>query len=143
MSRILLGVAGGVLAALVLACAHETGVRSNPQTAAGELAFDTLQPPVGTGVVLRVQNESQMPVAVFAEANEDTTRVASVAAGTTQDVGLGMDFFRYSLTTFEVRQVNDTASTLLGPLSLNAGDRVRIVVAQKLDSSHVYQNGNW
>jgi hypothetical protein len=143
MSRILIGVAGVALTAFGLACAHEAGVRSQPQTAGGELAFDTLQPPMGTGVVLRVQNESHTPVAVFAEANEDTNQVASVAAGATQDVGLGMDFFRFSLTTFEVRPVNDTGSTLLGPLSLNAGDRVRIVVSGKRDSSHVYQNGNW
>jgi hypothetical protein len=141
MSRIRIGVAGAALAALCLACAHETSMHS--QSAAGELAFDTLQPPAGTGVVLRVQNDFPTPVAVFAEANEDTNEVASVAAGATQDVALGMDYFRYSLTTFEVRPVNDTASTLLGPLNLNAGDRVRIVVSAKLDSSHVYQNGNW
>jgi hypothetical protein len=141
MTRVSIGVAAVAAMALLAACAHETSVRS--QTAAGELAFDTLQPPVATGVVLRVQNDFPTAVKVYAEANEDTNEVATVAPGTSQTVSLGADFFRYALTTFELRPVNDSASTLLGPLSLNKGDRVRIVVSAKLDSSHVYQNGNW
>jgi len=141
MTRVSIGVAGAAAMVLLAACAHESGVRS--QTAAGELAFDTLQPPVATAVVLRVHNDFPTAVKVYAEANEDTNEVATVAPGTSQTVGLGTDFFRYALTTFEVRPVNDSASTLLGPLSLNKGDRVRIVVSAKLDSSHVYQNGNW
>ena len=141
MTRVSIGVA--VVAAMVLfaACAHESGVRA--QSAAGELAFDTLQNPPQAAVVLRVQNDFPTAVRVYAEANEDTSEVATVAAGTTQTVGLGTNFFRFALTTFEVRPVNDTASTLLGPLSLNKGDRVRIVVSPELDASHVFQNGAW
>jgi hypothetical protein len=141
MTRVSIGVA--VVAAMVLfaACAHDSGVHA--QSAAGELAFDTLQTPPQAAVVLRVQNDFPTAVRVYAEANEDTSEVATVAAGTTQTVGLGTNFFRFALTTFEVRPVNDTASTLLGPLSLNKGDRVRIVVSPKLDASHVFQNGAW
>jgi hypothetical protein len=140
MTRFSISVAAAAAMVLV-ACAHESGVRS--QAAAGVLAFDTLQSPPAAAVVLRVQNDFPTTVKVYAEANEDTNEVATVAAGTSQTVGLGTDFFRYALTTFEVRPVNDSASTLLGPLSLNKGDRVRIVVSARLDSSHVYQNGNW
>jgi len=141
MTRRSIGAAVAAAMAFFAACAHESGIRS--QTAAGQLAFDTLQTPPQAAVVLRVQNDFPTAVKVYAEANEDTSEVATVAGGTTQTVGLGTDFFRYSLTTFEVRPVGDTGSTLLGPLSLNKGDRVRIVVAPTLGTSHVYQNGNW
>jgi hypothetical protein len=141
MTRVSISVAAAAAMVFVAACAHESAVRS--QAAAGVLAFDTLQSPPAAAVVLRVQNDFPTTVKVYAEANEDTNEVATVAAGTSQTVGLGTDFFRYALTTFEVRPVNDSASTLLGPLSLNKGDRVRIVVSARLDSSHVYQNGNW
>jgi hypothetical protein len=142
MIRFSISLAAAAASLLLAACAHDTGIRS--QSAAGELAFDTLgAQPSPAAVVLRVQNEFPTTVMVYAEANEDTNEVATVAAGTTQTVGLAKDVFRYSLTTFEVRPLNDTASTLLGPLSLMKGDRVRIVVSQDLHTSHVYQNGNW
>ena len=141
MIRLRIGVVGAAIVALIAACAHDSGIHS--QTAAGQLAFDTMRTPPGPTVVVRVQNGSDKPVRVFAEANEDTNEVANVPARTTQTVYLGPQFFRFALTTFEVRPANDTASALLGPLSLNMGDRVRIVVAANLDSSHVFQNGNW
>jgi len=141
MTRLSIGAAVAVAMVFFAACAHESGVHS--QTAAGVLAFDTLQTPPQAAVVLRVQNDFPTAVKIYAEANDDTSEVATVAAGTSQTVGLGTDFFRYSLTTFEVRPVSDTGSTLLGPLSLNKGDRVRIVVAPTLATSHVYQNGAW
>jgi hypothetical protein len=141
MTRFSIGAAVAAASLVFAACAHESAVRS--QSAAGVLAFDTLQTPPQAAVVLRVQNDFPTAVRVYAEANDDTSEVATVAGGTTQTVGLGTEFFRYSLTTFHVRPVNDTASTLLGPLSLNKGDRVRIVVSPTLAASHVYQNGAW
>ena len=141
MIRVAIGITVAAAIVAFAACTHESVVRS--QSAAGVLAFDTLQTPAAAAVVLRVRNDFPTAVRVYAEANEDTSEVATVPPGTTQTVGLGTDFFRYALTTFEIRPVNDTASTLLGPLSLNKGDRVRITVSPELASSHVYQNGAW
>jgi hypothetical protein len=141
MTRIHLGIAGAAVIALIAACAHESSMHS--QTAGGELAFDSMRAAPAESFLLRVQNDYGAPVRVFAEANEDTSLVVNVAPGASQTVALGPDYFRYALTTFEIRPTNDSASTLIGPLSLNRGDRVRIVVAPNLDSSHVYQNGNW
>ena len=141
MTRIRMGIAGAAVVALLAACAQDHSV--HPQTAGGELAFDSMRAAPAESFLLRVQNDYAVPVRVFAEANEDTSLVANVAPGASQTVALGPDYFRYALTTFEVRPTNDSASTRLGPLSLNRGDRVRIVVAPNLDSSHVYQNGYW
>jgi hypothetical protein len=140
MTRFRICLAGAAMALALAACTQYPV--SRPQTAAGVLAFDDVLPG-GPVVVLRVQNDYATPIRVYAEANEDTNVVANVGAGETQTVTLGTRFFRFALTTFAIRPVSDTVSTLLGPYSLNRGDRVRIVVAQNLDSSHVFQNGNW
>ena len=140
MTRIRIGIVGAAVVASLAACTHDNAMRSG--AAAGVVMLDSM-PSSPARVVVRVQNSYSAPVRVFAEANEDTTEIVSVAAGETQTVSLGPQFFRYAYTTFEVRPMNDSASTKLGPLSLNMGDRVRLVVAPNLDSSHVYHNGNW
>jgi hypothetical protein len=140
MIRISIGAAarGGMV---LLAVRAESGVRS--QTAAGEHRVRHAPAAGGATVVLRVQNDFPDRGEVYAERPTKTRTSCHGRGGTSQTVGIGTDFFRYALTTFEVRPVNDSASTLLGLLNLNKGDRVRIVVSAKLDSSHVYQNGNW
>ena len=140
MTRIRFGILGAAVIALLAACTHDNAIRSG--TAAGVLMLDSM-PSTPNAVVLRVQNNFSAPVRVLAEANDDTNEVMSVAAGDTRMAALGPQIFRFALTTIELRPMNDSASTFLGPINVAGGDRVRIVVAPDLKSSHVYQNGNW
>jgi hypothetical protein len=139
MTRLRICLAGAAIALALAACTQNT---ARSRSAAGVLVFDEALPG-GPLVALHVENNYATPIRVFAESNEDTNVVANVGAGESRTVTLDGRYFRYALTTFDIRPVNDSASTLLGPYSLARGDRVRIVVASNLDSSHVFQNGNW
>ncbi len=139
MTRFGIGVLCAAAAALIGACTHDT-YRSG--SAAGEIATDSM-PSSPNAVVVRVQNNYPTGIRVYAEANEDTSLVADVAAGETQTVSLNRDFLKYSLTTFEIRPVSDTLTTRIGPFNFFFGDRARIVVAPNLDSTHVYLHENW
>jgi len=134
-----IGVASAILTVLCVACTHDT-MRSG--SAAGELPTDSM-PPFPNGVVLRVENANATRVHVYVEANEDTNEVANVAPGATQTVAIDQRYLRYAYTTFEVWPDSGGRPARLGDFQLAKGDRVRIVVAPNLDSSHVYQHGNW
>jgi hypothetical protein len=139
MTRTRIGVASGLITALVFAACTHDNMRSG--SAAGTIPVDSI-PSMPDAVVLRVQNDYSKTIHVFAEANEDTTEVASVEPGRVQTVSIAPYLLRYALTSFQV-WAEDSTSTLLGPFNLMKGDRVRLVATPNLDSSHVIHDANF
>jgi hypothetical protein len=118
--RILL--AACAASATLAACAHP----GTQTTSGGALGVDSLS--ATRTAILRVQNGSASEVRVYTVLNGQANYVAKAAPGETGTVLLDPMLFPATSISFEARAADSAATGKVGPLKVNRGETIELVV---------------
>jgi hypothetical protein len=118
------------IAVLLAACTHN-GTQSSVM--GGDVSIDSLT--ATRTAILRVQNNYPTEVRVYTVIGGQANYVAKAMPGETRTTVLDPNLFPSNNVSFEARPVDGTASHTVGPLKINKGETVELVVPATLENT--------
>jgi len=109
----------------IVACAHP-----GTQVASGNVAIDSLS--ATRTAILRVQNNYSQEVRVYSVIGGQLNYIAKAMPGETRNFVLDPNLFPNSDISFETRAADGSDKIRVGPLSVNKGETIELVVPATL-----------
>ena len=117
------------LAVLVAGCMHHRAESSS----GGDIAIDSLSAS-RTGL-LRVQNNYSAEVRVYAVNGSQKNYIAKAMPGETRTFVLDPNLFPADAISFEARPADNAAAKTVGPLKVNRGETVELVIPATIQNA--------